>query len=46
MISAEKIIQVSNSIPWVRCASGNVFVIVIVKLNKNTKEYDNLKIEE
>ena len=22
---AEKIIQVINSIPWVRCASGNVF---------------------
>ena len=26
MISAEKIIQVLNSIPWVRCACGNVYI--------------------
>ena len=27
MVKVDKIIQVINSIPWVRCASGNVSIV-------------------
>ena len=38
LISVRNMIQVIDSIPWVRCASGNVFVIFMVKLNKKLKK--------